>query len=215
VDADDHPSNERTSVAERSLRGRINASTLINSHFTGNWGEFNEHDRQEHESSAVNGFRNLSAYTSAGIITEAVLSSTTIRANRILTTKQTGQSLPSGRPITPAKSDKQMKYAQFVPSTFWRGNSLKFGSTQTETKRCQNFFESFCIRNIEIYEQLSYSQTSRFSGFDEGVQVVTAVAFYVSKSLQTQQFNTAIGTKLSIRIFSTGRRHCRADGWLC
>jgi hypothetical protein len=49
----------------------------------GDWGELDEHDRQEHELSLVHGFRLLSAYTLSNgnriwIITEADRSATTL-----------------------------------------------------------------------------------------------------------------------------------------
>jgi len=56
---------------------------LLDRHVTGDWGELDEHDRQENEYSLANGLRLLSAYTlSTGvkvwIITEADRSLTTI-----------------------------------------------------------------------------------------------------------------------------------------
>ena len=59
------------------------AATLLRRHITGDWGEVDEHDRQENERSLVDGCRLLSVYTlSTGtklwIITEADRSSTTL-----------------------------------------------------------------------------------------------------------------------------------------
>jgi len=56
---------------------------FLTRHVTGDWGELDEHDRQENEFSVANGFRILSAYTlSTGtrlwIITEADRSVTTL-----------------------------------------------------------------------------------------------------------------------------------------
>ena len=58
-------------------------ATLLKRHLTGDWGEVDEHDRQENERSLVDGCRLLSAYTLATgmklwIITEADRSSTTL-----------------------------------------------------------------------------------------------------------------------------------------
>ena len=55
----------------------------IQRHQAGDWGEMDEHDRQENESSLQNGFRLLSVYRSAAgvkfwLITEADRSVTTI-----------------------------------------------------------------------------------------------------------------------------------------
>ena len=57
--------------------------TFIKRHVTGDWGELDEHDRNENELSVAQGFRVLSAYTLSGgvrlwIITEADRSSTTL-----------------------------------------------------------------------------------------------------------------------------------------
>jgi hypothetical protein len=57
--------------------------TFVKRHVTGDWGELDEHDRQENEVSVVNGFRLLSAYTLSDgtkiwIITEADRSATTL-----------------------------------------------------------------------------------------------------------------------------------------
>jgi hypothetical protein len=57
--------------------------TFLKRHVTGDWGEVDEHDRQENEFSVVQGFRLLSAYTITNgtklwIITEADRSATTI-----------------------------------------------------------------------------------------------------------------------------------------
>ena len=57
--------------------------TLLKRHGTGDWGEVDEHDRQENEFSVAHGFRLLSAYTVTNgtklwIITEADRSATTI-----------------------------------------------------------------------------------------------------------------------------------------
>ena len=57
--------------------------TLLKRHVTGDWGEVDEHDRQENEFSVAHGFRLLSAYTVTNgtklwIITEADRSATTI-----------------------------------------------------------------------------------------------------------------------------------------
>jgi hypothetical protein len=56
---------------------------FIKRHVTGDWGNVDEHDRQENELSVVQGFRLLSAYTLSNgtklwIITEADRSSTTL-----------------------------------------------------------------------------------------------------------------------------------------
>ena len=58
-------------------------ATLLKRHITGDWGEVDEHDRQENERSLADGCRLLSAYTLATgtklwIITEADRSSTTL-----------------------------------------------------------------------------------------------------------------------------------------
>ena len=58
-------------------------AALLRRHLTGDWGEVDEHDRQENERSLSEGCRLLSAYTlSSGtklwIITEADRSSTTL-----------------------------------------------------------------------------------------------------------------------------------------
>ena len=55
----------------------------IRRHVTGDWGELDEHDRQENELSLREGFRLLSAYSDSGgtrfwIITEADRSATTV-----------------------------------------------------------------------------------------------------------------------------------------
>ena len=57
--------------------------TLLKRHVTGDWGEVDEHDRQENEFSVAHGFRLLSAYTVTNgtklwIITEVDRSATTI-----------------------------------------------------------------------------------------------------------------------------------------
>jgi hypothetical protein len=57
--------------------------TFLKRHVTGDWGEVDEHDRQENEFSVAHGFRLLSAYTVTNgtklwIITEADRSATTI-----------------------------------------------------------------------------------------------------------------------------------------
>ena len=57
--------------------------TLLKWHVTGDWGEVDEHDRQENEFSVAHGFRLLSAYTVTNgtklwIITEVDRSATTI-----------------------------------------------------------------------------------------------------------------------------------------
>ena len=56
---------------------------FLKRHVTGDWGEVDEHDRQENEFSVAHGFRLLSAYTVTNgtklwIITEADRSATTI-----------------------------------------------------------------------------------------------------------------------------------------
>jgi len=56
---------------------------LLERHVTGDWGELDDHDRQENEMSLAQGFRLLSAYTLATgtklwIITEADRSATTL-----------------------------------------------------------------------------------------------------------------------------------------
>lgn len=58
-------------------------ATFLQRHIVGDWGEVDEHDRQENEQSLTDGCRLLSAYTlSTGtklwIITEADRSSTTL-----------------------------------------------------------------------------------------------------------------------------------------
>lgn len=60
-----------------------NPATFLRRHVTGDWGELDEHDRQENEFSVANGFRILSAYTlqtgtKIWIITEANRSATTL-----------------------------------------------------------------------------------------------------------------------------------------
>ena len=60
-----------------------NPTYFVRRHVTGDWGEVDEHDRQENESSVEQGFRLLSAYTLSDgtkiwIITEADRSSTTL-----------------------------------------------------------------------------------------------------------------------------------------
>jgi hypothetical protein len=55
----------------------------IQRHQAGDWGEMDEHDRQENESALQNGFRLISVYRSAGgvkfwLITEADRSVTTV-----------------------------------------------------------------------------------------------------------------------------------------
>ena len=55
---------------------------FLDRHVTGDWGELDEEDKQENEFSVQNGFRILSAYTTAAgdtiwIITEADRSATT------------------------------------------------------------------------------------------------------------------------------------------
>ena len=55
---------------------------FLDRHVTGDWGELDEEDKQENEFSVRNGFRILSAYTTAAgdmiwIITEADRSATT------------------------------------------------------------------------------------------------------------------------------------------
>jgi hypothetical protein len=60
-----------------------NPATLLFRHVTGDWGELDEHDRQENEFSVANGLRILSAYmlttgTRLWVITEGNRSSTTI-----------------------------------------------------------------------------------------------------------------------------------------
>jgi hypothetical protein len=60
-----------------------NPMPFIVRHVTGDWGDLDEHDRQENEFSVLHGFRILSAYTlSTGariwIITEADRSATTL-----------------------------------------------------------------------------------------------------------------------------------------
>jgi len=57
--------------------------TFIKRHVTGDWGELDEHDRQENEISVDQGFRLLSSYTLSDgtriwIITEADRSATTL-----------------------------------------------------------------------------------------------------------------------------------------
>lgn len=56
---------------------------FLKRHVTGDWGEVDQHDQQENESSVEHGFRLLSAYnllngTKIWIITEADRSSTTL-----------------------------------------------------------------------------------------------------------------------------------------
>ena len=56
---------------------------FLDRHVTGDWGELDEEDKQENEFSVRNGFRILSAYTTAAgdkiwIITEADRSATTL-----------------------------------------------------------------------------------------------------------------------------------------
>jgi hypothetical protein len=60
-----------------------NPGTFIKRHSAGDWGELDDHDRQENELSVERGFRILSSYTLASgtklwIITEADRSSTTL-----------------------------------------------------------------------------------------------------------------------------------------
>jgi hypothetical protein len=60
-----------------------NPTPFITRHVSGDWGELDDHDRQENELSVLQGFRILSAYTlSTGvriwIITEADRSCTTL-----------------------------------------------------------------------------------------------------------------------------------------
>jgi hypothetical protein len=65
------------------LEAKENPATFLSRHVTGDWGELDEHDRQENEFSVANGLRILSAYTlNTGtrlwVITEADRSVTTI-----------------------------------------------------------------------------------------------------------------------------------------
>lgn len=58
-------------------------ATFLTRHITGDWGEVDEHDRRENDTSLTDGCRLLSAYTLATgtklwIITEADRSSTTL-----------------------------------------------------------------------------------------------------------------------------------------
>jgi hypothetical protein len=60
-----------------------NPATFLRRHVTGDWGDLDEHDRQENELSVREGFRLLSAYalrdgTKIWVITEADRSTTTI-----------------------------------------------------------------------------------------------------------------------------------------
>ncbi|HJU12798.1 MAG TPA: hypothetical protein VJ728_18085 [Candidatus Binataceae bacterium] len=60
-----------------------NPADFLRRHLSGNWGELDEHDRQENEYSLVHGLRLLSAYalsdgTKLWIITEADRSATTL-----------------------------------------------------------------------------------------------------------------------------------------
>ena len=62
---------------------REDVKTAITRHLAGDWGDVDEHDRQENELSLLQGFRLLSAYktltgTKFWVITEADRSSTTI-----------------------------------------------------------------------------------------------------------------------------------------
>ena len=71
-----------TSNAASALR-REDVVAGIRRHVTGDWGEVDEHDRQENETSLREGYRLLSAYRDSGgtrfwIITEADRSVTTV-----------------------------------------------------------------------------------------------------------------------------------------
>jgi hypothetical protein len=60
-----------------------NPASFLRRHVTGDWGELDEHDRQENEFSVAHSFRLLSAYTLSNgikiwIITEADRSATTL-----------------------------------------------------------------------------------------------------------------------------------------
>ena len=62
---------------------REDVVTAVRRHVTGDWGELDEHDRQENERSLREGYRLLSAYMDSSgtrfwIITEADRSATTV-----------------------------------------------------------------------------------------------------------------------------------------
>lgn len=72
-------------VITANAKGRLDPTAVqhaLKRHLAGDWGEVDEHDRQENELSLEQGFRLLSAYNDRGVkfwvITEADRSATTV-----------------------------------------------------------------------------------------------------------------------------------------